>query len=138
MIGPILEMAIQFHPKTGSLLMCDFNGFIAPEMVKNRPVVVVSRPHRNIAVVVPLSTVKPSPFEPCHWEMGIASLPSSLQKKRCWAKCDMVTCVRFARLDRVMNGKCPKTGKRIYVDQEILAVDLEEIRKALKYVLRLT
>ena len=118
--------------------MCDFDtGFKPPEMVKRRPVVVVSRRHRNIATVVPLSTVQPEPMEACHYEMSLDSMPRSLRDERCWAKCDMVTCAGFWRLDRVRDGKCPKTGKRLYVAYPILDDDLEQIRHALRYVLLL-
>ena len=48
-------MAIKFYPRQGTLLMCDFNtGFRVPEMVKVRPVVVVSRTRGQVATVVPL------------------------------------------------------------------------------------
>jgi mRNA interferase MazF len=129
-------MALSFHPKVGTLLMCDFStGFKPPEMVKVRPAVVVSLKGRQLATVVPLSTVEPIPFESCHVEMSADSLPKSLAGNRCWAKCDMVTCVAFWRLDRIKDGKCPRTGRRIYVAPEISAVDLQQIRKALRHVL---
>ncbi|QQG36900.1 MAG: type II toxin-antitoxin system PemK/MazF family toxin [Micavibrio aeruginosavorus] len=36
-------MSIAEHPNKGSILLCDFNhGFVAPEMVKRRPVIVIS------------------------------------------------------------------------------------------------
>lgn len=36
-------MALRFHPKPGTILMCDFDtGFQVPEMVKKRPVIVLS------------------------------------------------------------------------------------------------
>jgi mRNA interferase MazF len=130
-------MAITFHPRPGTLLMCDFTGFKPPEMVKKRPVVVVSRSHRQLATVVPLSTVAPCPFEPCHVEMCVGSMPKSLQSQRCWAKCDRVTCVAFCRLDRIMDGKDPKTGRRLYVSPPIEAVDLDQIRQALRHVMGL-
>jgi len=27
-------MAIQYHPEQGTIVVCDFDGFVAPEMVK--------------------------------------------------------------------------------------------------------
>ena len=39
-----LVMGIQFRLKPGTVLYCDFNGYISPEMLKCRPVVVVSPP----------------------------------------------------------------------------------------------
>ena len=131
-------MTLTFHPKVGTLLMCNFDtGFQPPEMVKNRPSVVVSRKSGQLAIVVPLSTVEPIPFEPYHVEMSVESLPKSLRGERCWAKCDMVSCVAAWRLDRIKDGKCPKTGRRLYVAPEISANDLEQIRNALRHVLAL-
>jgi uncharacterized protein YifN (PemK superfamily) len=132
---PIKQIGIRFHPKPGTLLMCNFQtGFRPPEMVKTRPVVVVSIKHSQLAIVVPLSTVEPTPFEPCHHEMSIDSMPNSLRAERCWAKCDMVSCVAFQRLDRIKDGKCPKTGQILWAAPEIIPADLSHIRQALKYV----
>jgi len=57
-------MAINEHPVSGTILMCNFApGFQQPEMVKRRPVIVISpkisrRP--NLCTVVALSTTAPS------------------------------------------------------------------------------
>jgi len=58
------------------VLMCDFTGFKPPEMVKQRPVVVVSpryRRHTGVCLVVPLSTVAPPEIEPHHFEIPAGS-----------------------------------------------------------------
>jgi mRNA interferase MazF len=131
-------MAITFHPKPGTVLMCDFNtGFRAPEMVKKRPVVVISKSRQQLVTVVPLSTTKPYPLEACHHELKDASLPACLRSGRHWAKCDMVNTVAFWRLDRVRAGKHPVTGKRIYVSHIVCPEDLAAIRKAVAHVLGL-
>ena len=53
-------MAINFHPRLGQVLYCDFKtGFRPPEMVKARPVVVLSRNHHELCTVVPLSGTEP-------------------------------------------------------------------------------
>lgn len=131
-------MALTFHPRAGMLLMCDFNtGFKAPEMIKKRPVVVVSRKcSTNIVTVVPLSTVEPVPFEIWHWEMSKESFPESLANERCWAKCDMVTSVALWRLDRIRE-RCRLTGARTYLCPMITAVDLSQIQQALRHVMSL-
>ena len=63
-------MAIREHPPTGSILMCDFNaGFREPEMVKRRPVVVISpkiRARPGLCTVVALSTTVPAPVMDYH------------------------------------------------------------------------
>jgi len=129
-------MAITFHPRIGTVLICDFDtGFRPPEMVKKRPVIVVSRSHSQLATIVPLSTFEPIPFEKCHHEMEAASLPHPLCLKRSWAKCDLVSTVAFWRLDRVRTGKDPTTGKRIYVSHVITATDLKAIQQAILHVL---
>ena len=40
-------MPLKFSPYPGSILRCDFQGFKEPEMVKPRPVIIIStRPER--------------------------------------------------------------------------------------------
>ncbi|MCB2262482.1 MAG: type II toxin-antitoxin system PemK/MazF family toxin, partial [Candidatus Thiosymbion ectosymbiont of Robbea hypermnestra] len=78
-------MALTFHPRPGMVLICDFNtGFKAPEMIKRRPVVVISpRPRRSnqLCTIVPLSTTVPNPVEPFHHRMDPRSLPGKLAGK---------------------------------------------------------
>jgi mRNA interferase MazF len=129
---------IYFHPRPGDVLMCDFGTcFKPPEMVKKRPVVVVSQRSDQLALVVPLSATEPAKFELWHWEMSLDSLPPTLRDERCWAKCDMVTCVALSRLDRVKAGKCPRTGKRLFVSYKVTVADLEQIRIGLREILML-
>jgi mRNA interferase MazF len=86
--------------------MCDFTtGFKAPEMVKRRHVVVVSplyRRHTGLCMVVPFSTVAPYEIEPHHYEILPGAYDFFDPAKSVWAKCDMLTCVGFERLDRVL------------------------------------
>ena len=114
------------------VLVCDFNtGFIAPEMIKKRPVVVVSpRPRRSnqLCTVVPLSTTRPNPIEPHHHRMDPSSLPGKFAAKETWAKCDMLATVSLDRLDRVLIGK-DENGKRLYVAQLIVIEDLLSIQR---------
>lgn len=120
---------IRFHPKKGTILMCDFSeGFKPPEMVKTRPVIVVSpklNGRHGLCTVVALSTVEPNPFYPFHHKMSRESLVS-LPAAESWAKCDMIYSVSFERLDRIkmiMEG-----GRREYTTgkatpEDLLAVD---------------
>lgn len=113
--------------------MCDYNtGFVAPEMTKKRPVVVISpRPRRatQLCTVVPLSTTVPEPVEAHHHKMDAASLPGPLGKTETWAKCDMLSTVALSRLDRVLVGKKPD-GNRIYAAPQVTENDLKAIQKA--------
>jgi len=63
---------IQFFPKAGMVLMCDFDGYQVPEIVKTRPVVVVSPNHLirpGLVSVVPLSLTPPDPVQPYHYQL---------------------------------------------------------------------
>ena len=55
-------MALAFQPRPGTVVMCDFAGYVLPEMVKVRPVVVIARNRKNrqLVTVVPLSTTAPN------------------------------------------------------------------------------
>jgi len=123
---------LKFHPKKGTVLCCDFSkGFQPPEMVKVRPVVVITpqlpgRP--GLCTVVPLSTVKPDPFQPYHHKMDIQSLPPKLQKTACWAKCDMLYTVGLDRLDRIRDKD--SNGKRCYLAGKTTISDIEGIERA--------
>ena len=100
-------MAIRFLPEPGMILICDFEGHIAPEMVKTRRVVVVSRRRYfrstsdATAIVVPLSVIEPRPFLAWHHRIaggryaGVAT---------CWAKGDLVTHVALVRLNRIFQN----------------------------------
>ena len=132
-------MPIKFHPKPGTVLICDFNtGFKPPEMVKKRPVVVISKSHQDLVTVVPLSTTEPCPLEKFHYELHDTSLPIPLRGGSHWAKCDVITTVAFWRLDRVRAGKDPFTGKRIYLAQKVSLEDLTAIQKAVLHVFGLS
>lgn len=133
-------MPLTFHPHPGMVLICDFNtGFKAPEMIKRRPVVVISpRPRRSnqLCTIVPLSTTAPNPVEPFHHRMDPKSLPGKLARKETWAKCDMLATVSLTRLDRVMVGKEP-SGKRIFVADPVTSDDLKAIRRGVMTALGL-
>jgi uncharacterized protein YifN (PemK superfamily) len=105
-------MPLLYQPKEGVIVMCDFRGLEAPEMVKTRPVVVLRRSSQNSAlvIVVPLSTTKPLVIQNHHVEF--TSLMPGPQKQ-CWAKCDMIYTVACTRLDRIQ-VKDRNTGKRGY------------------------
>lgn len=92
-------------------------------MVKTRPVVVLSGKGVGTCTVIPLSTTAPQPSEAWHHLMSEDSLPESLQAEAHWAKCDMISTVSFARLDRVRNGR-DAAGKRLYVAHQVSRNDL--------------
>jgi len=133
-------MPIQFHPKPGTLLFCDFGtGFRPPEIVKKRPVVVLSKSHQQLATVVPISTTTPIRIEEWHHQLDPKSIPQGMRQGSLphWAKCDIIMTVGFWRLDRVKTGKHPTTGKRMFVTHVICREDLIAIRRAVSKVLGL-
>lgn len=129
-------MPIRSHPDRGVLLTCDFNeGFRKPEMVKRRPVVVLTpkiRARPALATVVALSTTPPQKEMPYHCmiEIPFSRLPSFFAKKM-WVKGDMVMAVGFHRLDLVRLGK-DTLGNRQYLTEPLSD---DEFRKVQKCVL---
>ena len=110
-------MTIIFHPKRGTILECDFKGFIQPEMIKRRTVVVLSpqigdRP--GLCTVVALSLTKPKVIQKYHLEIFFdPELPYPYASPSKWLKGDMIYSVSVARLDLLFKGK-DRNGKRIY------------------------
>lgn len=130
-------MPIKEHPYIGSILMCDFNaGFREPEMIKRRPVVVLSpkiaaRP--GLCTVVALSDTAPNRVMPYHCQIDIRRpLPESFNSNGVWVKGDMLYAVGFHRLDFIRRGKDLR-GKRDYHYEPL---SQENIRKIRECVLR--
>ena len=126
------EMPLAFQPRPGTVVMCDFAGFVVPEMVKVRPVVVVARNRKNrqLVTVVPLSTTPPDRMEDHHHELSANPLPGR-EHITCWAKCDMIATVSLARLDRY------KMARREFVAPSLPDADLEAIKLAIMSALGL-
>jgi uncharacterized protein YifN (PemK superfamily) len=110
------------------------------EMVKTRPVIVVSRVlhgRHGMATVVPVSMTPPA--EPRRWHVLVpaSSMPRGWSEKpgdRC-AKCDMVGTVSLERLS--MAGIRRREGKLHYTTAEVDVHTLRQIRDALAYILEL-
>ena len=90
------------------VLICDYQtGFIPPEMVKKRRVVVVSPKHinnRGLCVVVPISTSPPDSELPTHVRFEAGNYRFLSNSTACWAKCAILASVSYRRLDRVRVG----------------------------------
>ena len=112
--------------------MCDFSeGFRVPEIIKVRPVIVVSPHHMHhseLYTVVPMSTTAPHIVRACHYKFQENPLPTD-DATPVWAKCDMVMTVARHRLDRV------KVGKRKYLTCHVKEEELAAVRQCLRYVL---
>ncbi len=123
-------MVLLYQPRPGEIVICDFRGYIVPEMIKRRPVVVLARNRQNrqLVTVVPLSTTRPEPLKPYHRQLMENALPNA-RDVICWAKCDMVATVSLVRLDRC------KAGRGRYVVPELPLPDLTAIRAAVAIAL---
>lgn len=125
-------MSISEHPALGTVVMCDFNlGFRVPEMVKRRPVVVISpkisgRPH--LCTVVALSTDPPDVVMPYHCQIDLRpKLPEPWNSDGVWVKGDMVNAVAFHRLDLIRLGK-DRNGKRQYLYEPLSRENMQAVR----------
>jgi uncharacterized protein YifN (PemK superfamily) len=128
-------MPLEYHPNPGEILLRNYDtGFVAPEMTKIWPVVVVSprlRRRNDLVAVVPLSTTPPVPVEMHHCEIILAApLPSPFDAPVMWAKCDMIATVAYSRLDRFRAGRKPGSTVRFYVSGKVDQGQLNAIRKA--------
>jgi mRNA interferase MazF len=126
-------MPIREHPLVGSILTCDFNaGFKEPEMVKRRPVVVLSpkialRP--GLCTVVALSETAPDPVMPFHCQIDITpALPAPFTSEGVWVKGDMVNAVGFHLLDLIRLSKT-ENGKRRYRYEPLSDEIIKKIRE---------
>jgi uncharacterized protein YifN (PemK superfamily) len=127
-------MAIDFHPHAGSVLVCDFSGFVAPEMTKMRPVIVITPrlPHRSgIATIVPISSTAPIHEHGYCVKLSKNYHPTEQVIVDTWEKCDMVMNVGLARLTSF------KVGRRRYITPRLTAADLQAVRNGVLWGLGL-
>ena len=131
-------MPICFQPAPGTILNCDFRGYVVPEIVKPRQVVVLWK-HKSVAklvYIVPLSTTPP--LDPdLAFELKRPPLLRLGQdpNTRIWVKCDLVYTVSTERLSMPVNRKSRRTSAPININ--ISTPDLMEIRKLVAKALRL-
>jgi uncharacterized protein YifN (PemK superfamily) len=131
-------MPIQFHPKVGEVLRCDYAGLRAAEMSKRRWAVVVSprqSQNQQVCIVVPLSITPPPQIQNYHCVLERDPYPEG-SGQNVWAKCDMLMAVSFERLTGYFTGKTD--GKRDYVKLFVTANDLKAIQKCMLHALGLS
>jgi uncharacterized protein YifN (PemK superfamily) len=80
--------------------------------------------------VVPFSTVAPNEIEPHHFEIQAGTYDFFDPTKTTWAKCDMLTCVCFDRLDRLL-----LYGR--YQSPQLKTKDVEAIQRCVASALQL-
>ncbi len=127
-------MTISYHPNAGEIFICKYpKDFKAPEMVKTRPVVVISPNFKNrgqLVTVVPLSTTEPRSIMPYHCRILLnIPLPEPWDKNPFWAICDHAMTVGFERLSLINLGK-DQYGKRKYYRFKLDSSVLRDIRIA--------
>ncbi|MGV0818356.1 type II toxin-antitoxin system PemK/MazF family toxin [Martelella sp. AMO21009] len=118
-------MPINFHPHAGTILVCDFKGYIEPEICKIRPVVVITPrlPHRGkLATVVPISLTPPKHDEKYAVKLSRNYHPKEEDDLTSWAKCDLVANVCFQRLSGF------KVGRRKWDTPKMSEEDLKAVR----------
>jgi mRNA interferase MazF len=121
-------MSLGFHPRAGQIFVCDFNGFKEPEMVKPRPVIVVSPrlPYRSeIVAIVPISTTAPRHDLPFCYRLSKNYHPSEPDELPCWAKADMLLNLGLYRLSAF------KVGRRKYEYPCLSSNDLAGVKSAI-------
>ncbi|MCB1386198.1 MAG: type II toxin-antitoxin system PemK/MazF family toxin [Nitratireductor sp.] len=123
-------MGIQFFPRAGQVLVCDFRGFEAPEMIKRRPVIIISPrlPNRGeIVTVVPISTTEPLRELPFTVRLSKNYHPDEDDGLACWAKCDMLMNLSIQRLDGF------KVGRRRWQYPQLTGDDLQAVRRGVLF-----
>lgn len=124
-----MTMPLKFYPRAGQVLMCDFFGFKVPEMVKVRPVVVVSPrlPRRSeIVAIVPISLTEPTPLMPYQFRLSKNYHPEEADDLPCWAICDLVMNIGLYRLDGF------KIGRRKWANPQMTGDDLAGVREGVR------
>jgi uncharacterized protein YifN (PemK superfamily) len=132
-------MTLPYFPKRGEVLICDLDtGFRPPEMVKKRPVVVVSikaSHRRRLCTVVPFSTTEPLPPASWHHALPHLKVPGWQADGTIWAKCDMLVTVGFERLNKPYVKT--RSHGRSYVEVVLVEEDMQAIEKCLRSYLGL-
>jgi uncharacterized protein YifN (PemK superfamily) len=135
-------MSLQFFPPRGTVLICNYEtGFVPPEMVKKRRVVVLAEgdPGRNLSsriiLVAPLSTTPPEVERLFHVRIEAGVYSFLHPTAPVWVKADMLSHVGLARLDRIY---AEKEGRYWKGSETCLSdADLKRIQHAVLHALGL-
>jgi mRNA interferase MazF len=128
-------MSLQFHPKPGAIVLADFpTDYLHGEMVKRRPVIVVSkrfvRGRQACATVVPISMTAPHVVEAHHVVVPATAMPKGLRDKAGtrFAICNCVNTLSLARMDLVAGPRIG--GRRSYETTQVSSELLLVVRRA--------
>lgn len=139
LVRAILFMSLPYLPYQGEILVCDFDdSAIGAEMIKRRPVVVVSRheAHRSskLCSVVALSTTAPSPVEAWHYNMPHLRVTGWSAENGVWAKCNMISTVSLERLNKPYIKL--RSGRK-YIDHKLDGLDMAAVLDGIRSYLKL-
>ena len=126
-------MSLPYLPHQGEILICDFDdSAIGAEMIKRRPVVVVSRheAHRSkLCTVIALSTTPPNPVESWHHSMPHLRVSGWSAENGVWAKCNMISTISLERLNKPYIRH--RSGRK-YIAHSLDEADLAAVLKCIK------
>jgi uncharacterized protein YifN (PemK superfamily) len=132
-------MSLPYLPRQGEILVCDFDdSAIGGEMIKRRPVVVVSRhdAHRSqLCCVVALSTTAPSTVKSWHHHMPHLRIAGWTADEGVWAKCDMLATVSLERLNK---SYIRHRSGRQYITHLLSDADLASVLTCIKALMQLS
>lgn len=131
---------LRFQPAAGTILNCDFSGYIEPEIVKNRQVVVLHKHRSNakLVYIVPLSTTPPRDASLVH-QLDYIPIPRPNQTPEnttVWVKCDLVYTISIERLSMPMN-RASRRQAATPINISISIPDLMSIRSSVARAMRL-
>ena len=127
---------INFHPKKGQILFCDFRGFEAPEMVKTRPILIITGSmigkDSRLVTIVPISITTPKPICKWHYKLEAKYMPRAkfFRHTDCWVKADMIYTVSIKRLWLIKLG-LNEFGKMKYFRKKLSSDIFIEVKKAI-------
>lgn len=133
-------MALRFQPAPGTILNCDFAGYVVPEIVKSRQVVVIWKHKTNarLVYVVPLSTTPPhTPALAVELPCLPIPRPGQDPDTRIWVKCDMIYTVSTERLSMPIN-RASRRAVAAPININIATPDLMLVKAALAKALHLS
>lgn len=126
-------MAMNFHPPIGTIVYCRYSrgGFVPPEMIKNRPAIIISPKlsgRDDLCAVVPLSGTIPEYHAKYVVRLELPEpLPEPYAETIWWAKCDMLATVALTRLDLFRRGR-DGDNKREYLKVRLTPAQIREVR----------
>lgn len=110
---------------------CPLRGFVPPEIIKTRPVVVLSNVTHGLYIVVALSTTQPKKLKSFHYQIDWDPPLQGWETKPCaWAKGDMIYTVSYKRLRGLQNSQ-GKTTPRFLTETEWEGI-VKAVQEALK------